>query len=75
MEYVIYQGQLEETYDLLHHGESYYIPFSVDNNKAHKILARQERNAQRWEWMMKHDWQTGIVIFLLVGAFVVWLGS
>ena len=48
MEYVIYKGEVTETYELLSNGYIYYVPMNVTTEKAHKKIARMERNEKIW---------------------------
>jgi len=67
MEYILYKGEVEPTYHLLHCGEIFHIPFSVNNNKAHKLLAKQirreERNVRFWKWIWKNELMIAGILF------------
>jgi hypothetical protein len=73
MDYVYYQGQITENYELLHNGYVYYIPMDIDNKKAHKMLDRQERNERRWNYILENMGKLGIIWAAILFMGFVWL--
>ena len=62
MDYVLYKGHVEEAYRLLSDGGIYYVPMSMSTKKAHKLVARQERNERIRDWMVQYDWQIAYLL-------------
>ena len=71
MKYVIYQNEVQGTYELLSHGLIWYVPMNMSTEKAHKYVARKERNEKIKQWILAYDEVTTFIAaalaLLLVG--------
>jgi hypothetical protein len=74
MEYILYKGQVNETYELLSNGYIYYVPISMSTRKAHKVIAHLERKERIWNWINENNGKIAIGMVLILFPLLVWLG-